>query len=75
MMDDTRRLDWLEETHHVICYQRDGDWDSGYWFCVDREFEEYSPEYKGIIKGWRERPEDEDLRTAIDAAIKEVEGE
>jgi len=56
--EDTRRLDWLERTHHIICYQGSTGCFAGRWFCVDVE---------------KESCADDTIRGAIDAAIKEVE--
>ena len=55
-VNDTERLDWLERTHHVICY------DSGEWFCAHRGEDG---------KGWTDRPMADSPRAAIDAAIEE----
>ena len=56
MGDDKERLDWLERTHHVICY------DSGEWFCAHRGDD---------WKGWTDKPMADSPRGAIDAAIEE----
>lgn len=57
MNDDKERLDWLERTHHVICY------DSGEWFCA----------FRGEAGDrWLDRPMADSPRGAIDAARGEV---
>jgi hypothetical protein len=61
MMDDTQRLDWLEKTHHVLCY------DDGEWFCAWRG--------KPPSFDWFDRPMGKTIREAIDMAAKTVEGE
>jgi hypothetical protein len=58
MMDDTRRLDWLEKTHHVICF------DDGVWFCAWRGSKDNNDFWD-----WTNRPESITVRGAIDAAI------
>jgi hypothetical protein len=60
---DSQRIDWLEKTHHVICFD-------DYWFCAWRG----STDNNGFWN-WTNRPDSDTIRGAIDAAIKEVEGE
>jgi hypothetical protein len=77
-MNDTRRIDWLESTCHQIIYDPDrfdGDMKTGSWWCVDRTKAVYNHETEYWDVGWVERPVDETIRGAIDAAIKEVEEE
>lgn len=50
---DKERLDWLQETLHVICY------DGGEWFCASRGED-------GL--GWTDKPMADSPRAAIDAA-------
>jgi hypothetical protein len=63
MMDDTQRLDWLEKTHHVICFDQ-------FWFCAWRGSKDNNDFWS-----WVDRPWGVTIRDAIDAAIKEVEEE
>jgi hypothetical protein len=51
---DRERLDWLERTLHVVCY------DGGQWFCAWRGGD-------GI--GWVDRPCADTPRAAIDLAV------
>jgi hypothetical protein len=62
---DSKRLDWLEKTHHVIWF------DSGEWGCAWR-----GPEQPpGGWYDWQEHGVADTIRGAIDAAIKTVEEE
>ena len=56
---DTKRLDWMERTLHVLCY------DNGDWFCASR---------KDPAK-WIDGPMASTLRGAIDAAILQETGD
>lgn len=56
-MNDSERIDWLEETAHVLCCQGD-------WFCAWRgECATY----------WLDRPTSDSVRGAIDMAVEDVE--
>jgi len=62
MITDEYRIDFLEETKHVLCY------DNGDWFCAWRSNNKYE-EPTGL--GWTDRPMSDTVRGAIDNAIKE----
>ena len=61
-MNDTERLDWLEKTNHVVCY------DNGDWFCAWRG----SKDNNGFWN-WTNRPSALRLRHAIDLAREDAE--
>ena len=63
MITDTDRLDFLENTLHVLCY------DNGDWFCAWRSNSEYETPTGW---GWTDRPMSDTVRGAIDAAMELV---
>ena len=60
MITDKDRIDFLEVTTHVLCF------DKGNWFCAWRGEDGF---------GWTDREDDDTVRGAIDSAMKEVNWE
>jgi len=59
-VNDTERIDWLEKTKHVICYN------NGIWFCAWRGSLDNNEFWN-----WTDRPGAVSLRDAIDHALEE----